>query len=86
MICLFEYSNLSHRSKKLSKQNDLRLVIPIRSEVYFTIWRSNTLSNDENVTVEKTSYLLCLYKTKNLRTPVNNQTFLGLSSSIQDNV
>ena len=28
--------------------------------------------------------LLCLYKTKNLRTPVNNQTFLGLSSSIQD--
>ena len=30
-------------------------------------------------------HLLCLYKTKNLRTPVNNQTFLGLSSSIQDN-
>ena len=42
----------------------------------------------EETSIEKCysrkNYLLCLYKTKNLRTPVNNQTFLGLSSSIQD--
>ena len=83
-MCLFEYSNLSHPSKKLSKQNDLTLIIPIPSEVKFTNWRSNnfpTMNAKEESLIEKCysrkNYLLCLCKTKNLRTPVNNQTFLG---------